>query len=143
MIDFEKINQQNDTITELSNVLTLLMTDRLLLDTHLSCELFDRYLTNVKEHQDVVERKMISSLLCSKNKQDNKVANDFLEGSKEIRRIVKQYTKKWCNHNRVNSKNLIIGDYDEFIQITKQMFELVLNRIVDETEKLYPLIRKL
>jgi hypothetical protein len=37
---------------------------------------------------------------------------------------------------------MIIKDHQAFVNETEDMFRLVLNRIQDETEQLYPLIRK-
>jgi hypothetical protein len=37
---------------------------------------------------------------------------------------------------------MLIKDHHTFVNETEDMFRLVLNRIQDETEQLYPLIRK-
>ena len=37
----------------------------------------------------------------------------------------------------------MIKEYDAFMQDTQEMFEIVLDRIQNETEHLYPAVRKL
>jgi len=59
-------------------------------------------------------------------------------GSKEIKRIFAQYLSEWC---RLKRKKLVIREYDQFLKETHEMFELVLDRLQDETEQLYPVIR--
>jgi len=37
---------------------------------------------------------------------------------------------------------LVIKEYDAFRKATEEMFDIVLKRLQDETERLYPLIRE-
>lgn len=136
MVSFEELNQQNDKITELSNVLSYLIDDRAVCDTSVTCELFFEYVDRVRQHLDLEERELYQSLL---NHQDGKVCNTarmFLSGSGEIKRVFTQYLKRWCKN-----KELRIKDHDQFVKETREMFELVLRRIEDEVERLYPTVR--
>ena len=63
-------------------------------------------------------------------------ASLFLSGSGEIKRVFEAYLRKWCNHKELRIKN-----HDKFVKETEDMFRLVLRRIEDETEHLYPLLR--
>ena len=51
------------------------------------------------------------------------------------------YTRQWCP--RSNTDTLAIADHQRFHKETEEMFALVLDRIQNETEKLYPLVREL
>ena len=64
-----------------------------------------------------------------------------MSGSQEIKRIISAYMKEWCPAKRTDS--LAIRDYDLFLKDSEKMFELILERIQNETEKLYPLVREL
>jgi hypothetical protein len=66
------------------------------------------------------------------------VASRFMGGSREINRIFSTYLKKWC---KVKSKKLVIREYDRFMRDTEEMFAMVLDRIQDETEHLYPAVQ--
>jgi len=141
MLTIEELNEQNHRITELSNVLSYLFKDRSMCDTGSCCDLFYSYVDLLKKHIEVVDREMCSDLLKSPDKKINNVAKNFMSGSVEIKRILKTFTKRWCPTKRKD--NLHINEHARFLQDTEQLFEMVLQRILDETEHLYPLVRSL
>lgn len=140
MVTYDEINSQNDRITELSNVLGYLLADRSMCDTQVTCDLFFEYVDRVKEHMELSDKRLCGKLLVHADRQVTNTAKNFLSGSIEIKRIMADYLKKWCNKTR---QELRIKDYEEFRSDTEEMFELVLNRIQNETEKLYPLLREI
>lgn len=137
MITFEQLNQQNHEITELSNVLTRLMCERALCDNPVTSELFFRYVDSVHEHFDLENKHLITELLTHRDKEAVNTANDFLAGSAEIKRVFNKYVKKWCRN-----KKLRISRHDRFLAETEEIFQLVLDRLEKETERLYPMVRK-
>jgi len=140
MVSYEELHQQNHKITELTNILQHLLGDRLLCDSEVTCDLFFDYVNAVKEHMSVTDSGMYSKLLGSGDQKLNNIANRFMGGSREINRIFSAYLKRWC---KIKSKELVIKEYDAFMQDTQEMFEIVLDRIQNETEHLYPAVRKL
>lgn len=141
MIKFEELNEQNHRITELSNILHYLFKDRSMCDTHSCCDLFYNYVDLVKTHIDIVDKQMCSDLLINNDEKINSVAKNFLSGSVEIKKILKSFTKQWCPTK--NKGEIKIKEHDKFLQDTDELFNLVLRRIQDETEHLYPLVRSL
>ena len=141
MITYEELNDQIHRITELSNVLRYLFRDRSMCDTGSCCELFYRYVELVKEHIDVVDKNMYKDLLESSDKKINNVAKNFLSGSVEVKKILRDFSKKWCPSTQ--SPELKIKEHEQFLNDTNELFDLVLARILDETEHLYPLVRSL
>jgi len=142
MITYEELNEQNHRITELSNVLHYLFKDRSMCDTGSCCDLFYHYVDLVKEHIDVVDKQMYRDLLASPDEKVNNVAKNFMSGSTEIKRILREFTHRWCPSSKKRD-SLHINDHAEFLNDTDEMFEIVLQRILDETEHLYPLVRSL
>jgi succinate dehydrogenase flavin-adding protein (antitoxin of CptAB toxin-antitoxin module) len=140
MVSYEELHQQNHKITELTNILQHLLGDRLLCDSEVTCDLFFEYVSAVKEHMAVTDSGMYSKLLGSGDQKLNNIANRFMGGSREINRIFSAYLKRWC---KIKNKELVIKEYDAFMQDTQEMFEIVLDRIQNETEHLYPAVRKL
>ena len=141
MITYAELHEQNHRITELTNVLNYLFKDRLMCDTGSCCELFYRYVDLVKKHIEMVDKDMYSDLLKSPDKKINNVARNFMSGSVEIKRILKDFTKRWCPTKRKDT--LLIKEHAQFMKDTEELFEIVLQRILDETEHLYPLVRSL
>ena len=141
MISYKELNEQNHRITELSNVMRYLLKDRSMCDTDTCCELFHRYVDQVQEHIDTVEKNMYSDLLRSSDEHANNTVKNFMSGSVEVKKIINEFTKQWCP---VKSTGVLkIKDHDEFLEDTDRMFDLVLQRILDETEHLYPLVRNI
>ena len=139
MVSFQELHQQNHKITELTNILQHLLGDRSLCDSQVTCNLFFDYVNAVKEHMAVTDSEMYSKLLGAGDQRMSNIANRFMGGSREINRIFSGYLKRWC---KLRSKQLVIKEYDEFMQDTQEMFDLVLDRIQSETEHLYPAVRK-
>lgn len=141
MITYDKLNKQNHRITELSNILCYLLKDRSICDTQSCCELFYNYVDLVNEHIEMVDKNMYSELLKSSDEKINNVAKNFMSGSVEIKKILREFSKKWCAVK--NKDTLKIKNHDSFLNETNQLFDLVLQRIQNETEHLYPLVRSL
>lgn len=140
MITYDELNVQNHKITELTNILEILLADRSLCESEVTCELFFRFVDEVKSHLEVTDNKLYKQLLSHEEQQVRNTANRFMGGSREIKRIFGAYLKKWCR-SKSKSKSLPFKEYNQFVAETEEMFEIVLNRIQDETENLYPLIR--
>ena len=141
MITYTKLNEQNHRITELSNVLGYLFRDRAMCDTVTCCNLFNNYMIQVKEHIDMVDTNMYSDLLASPDEKVNNVAKNFMSGSVEVKKILKSFSKQWCPTR--GSNDLRIKDHEQFLGAIDELFEIVLQRIQNETEHLYPLVRSL
>ncbi len=137
MIKFEELHAQNHKITELSNVLGTLIHDRAVCDNAITIELFMRYIQQVKHHFEIVDRNLYAKLLSHNDSGINNTAKLFLSGSSEIKRLFESYCRRWCRNGGMHIKN-----YEKFLVETDVMFELVLNRIQDETEQLYPLVKR-
>jgi hypothetical protein len=141
MITYDELNEQNHRITELSNVLSYLFKDRSMCDTGSCCDLFYHYVDLVRQHIDLVDKDMYSDMLASPDKKINNVARNFMSGSLEVKRILKDFSKRWCPTRKHDA--LKIKDHEKFLKDTDELFEIVLQRILDETEHLYPLVRSL
>jgi hypothetical protein len=89
----------------------------------------------------MVDTNMYSELLTSPDEKINNVAKNFMSGSVEIKKILKKFSKKWCATK--NKDTLKIKSHENFLKETNELFDLVLQRIQDETEHLYPLVRSL
>ena len=141
MITYDELHTQNHSITELSNVLLYLFKERSMCDTGTCCELFNRYMDKVNEHISIVDRNLYSKLLTHDDHEIQKLARNFMSGSQEIKRIMSDYTRTWCP--KKGAEKLAIAEHDRFLKDSEEMFDLILERIQHETEKLYPLVKEL
>ena len=138
MVTFDLLNAQNHEISEMTNILEVLIQDRLACDNAIVNELFFRYVNSVKEHLELEDKSVYTCLITHQNSEINNTAKLFMSGASEIKRIFDKYLRTWTRH-----KKLHISDHDKFVKDTNEMFEMVLNRVQDESEKLYPLLRKI
>lgn len=137
MVTTQDLAEQSHNIAELSKVLSRIIDDRALCDTGVTCDLFFDFVEKVHNHLDTEDRFVYQALLVHRDNDVNNTADRFMSGSTEMKRVFKGYLKRWCNN-----KSLRIKNHDEFVQETNEMFELVLNRIQDEAENLFPAVRK-
>lgn len=138
MITFDELNAQGHEITELSNVLSYLLANRSMCDSKTCCDLFYRYGEVIHQHLDMVDH-TYAPLLSNSDVDINNTAKRFMGASQEIRRIFAQYTKRWCEKRK---HALHIDNHEQFVSETNGIFDMMLNRIQDEVENLYPLIRE-
>ena len=138
MITYDELHTQNHKITEHANILQYLLADRLLCDANLTCDLFFRFVSLVKEHIEITDKHIYKHLLSSDQETRN-LANNYMSGSVEIKKVFAEYLKKWCGKQ---GQQLRISDYEQFVSETDDMFNLVLDRIQAETEHLYPLVKE-
>ena len=139
MLTYDDLNKQNDRITELSNVLGVLFADRGLCDAQVTYDLFFEFVDCVKEHLEMQNKHVYPKLLTKGEAHVRNTAANFMSGEVEIKKVFAAYLKKWCGKR---GKELRIGDYEKFCKETEEMFELVLDRIQHESEKLFPLVRE-
>lgn len=136
MITFEEINQHNHKILERINIIGYMIKDRTICDSDVTCDLFFDLMDRIKNQMDVEERELYKDMLTHNDVSIKKTADNFLSGAAEIRRVYKHYMKRWC-HN----KHLRIRNHEQFVQETDDFLELIQLRIMDKTEKFYPVVR--
>ena len=142
---FNQLNQQNHEIAELSKVLSVLIEDREICDTDITCDLFMRYSSKVKNHLDLEERGLYGVLLSHPDRKMNALGSRFMEGSREINRIFDNYVRRWCTKiaGSTTGTGLKIFNHDMFVNETKEMFQLIADRTLSEVEELYPAVRSI
>ena len=142
MLTYDDVNKQNDKITELTNVLTFLLSDRALYDTQVISDLFFELVKEVEDHLKTQDKFVYRTLLACPDQKVRNLSNKFMSGGVEIKRVFAEYLKVWCGRKRKKCNQLFIKDHAVFVRETEEMFELILNRIQDEQEKLFPMLRK-
>lgn len=136
MITFQELNKQDHEIVERTKIMLYMIQDRNICDTDVTCDLFFDLTDRIKQQMDLKERELYRSLLTHSDKKIKVTAENFLSGSSAIKSIFKKYMKRWC-HN----KNLRIKNHDQFVSETEELFEMIETRMIDETEKFYPVVR--
>jgi len=141
MISYQELSTQNDKIIELSNILSVLLKDRSICDSTTCCKIFYNFMEHVNTHMQVVESNLYPDLLSNPAPEARNTAGNFMGSSQGVKHVMSSYAKKWCDKKQ---HALSIGSrHDEFIQETDDMFNVILTRIQDEYENLYPMVRRI
>ena len=137
MLSVSKLNEQNNKIEELSKVLGYLIKDKEMCNSSTTCDLFMQFTEEVTDHLYLEEKEVYLHLLNHEDSKVRNTASDFFSGSIEIKRVFNEYLGRWCKN-----KVLRVKRHDEFTQDSKEIFDLVMNRIRAETNILYPVIKE-
>lgn len=138
MLTQQELHEEIHTITEISNVFLYLIENREMCNSQITCDLFFDYANRVKSHLDIYDTTIYALILRNGDTNARDTAENFLSGSIELKRIFQSYLKKW---SKKGGHKLIITNHSVFVNETKEIFGLVLNRVQHETEQLYPLVK--
>lgn len=132
MVDVEELKQENQNILNLTQVLHHLIEVEKLRNNPVFCELMERFNKSVEAHLAHEDRTVYSDLLNHDERQIHMLADQFISNTHELRRLMADYTKKWCKSEA--------GDHAVFVEKTREIFSLVDMRINLEDSKLFPAI---
>ncbi|MCP3848737.1 MAG: hypothetical protein GY694_00660 [Gammaproteobacteria bacterium] len=138
MTDFNGLYETNHKISERIKIFLYLIKKRSVCDTQVANELFYELLNMIKKQTEREDKDFFKDMLTSSIPEVKTFANNFLSGSSEIKRVIKQYTKRWTFNN-----HLRIKDHESFINDSNEAFGMIDKHIVLKTEKLYPEVRKM
>lgn len=138
MVSYNQLHSEIHNITELSNALDYLITDRSMCDNPVTNNVFFSFMDKAKKHLEAEDKEIYAPLLSKGDQAAQNIANKFLDGSNELKRLLDRHLRSWTNNKR---SSLMIADHDSFVSDTRALTNLMLERIQDETEHLYPLIR--
>jgi hypothetical protein len=140
MIDLSELHAQNHRLTEISNVLLYLALDRSLCDTDTARRLFLDYVAESQQHLEAVDGLVCRRMLTDANPRTRNLARKMTADSSFLRHTIQDYRRHWSDSRE---QPLHIRDHGDFVADTRDLFELVLERIQRETELLYPLLQRL
>ncbi len=140
MVTFEQLHDNIHQITQSSNVLVYLIMDRAICDTDTTNSVFFDFMKKTREHLDMEDKEIYRDLLSKGDNDTRNTANRFMSGSQELKRLLDKHMKHWANAKR---DQLNIDHHIPFVRETEELTGLMLDRLQDETENLYPLIRKI
>lgn len=138
MINIEELQKENENIINLYTVLSILVGNASDLRTNpVFCELLDRFSSDINAHLLHEDRAVYGDLLKHADKKVNELASQFMSNTRELKRLLGSFTKRWCG------ANLGSDSQDRFVEETLEIFRLVEKRIDLENNKLFPVISTL
>jgi len=129
-----ELQNENKDIIDNIEVLTYLINHHQLRSNPVFCKLLKDFSETVHNHLNHEGRTAYKVLLAKDDKSTNEVANQFMNNTSQLNKILKNYAKHWCHAPHDDSTN------EAFVDDTKNIFHLVTERINLEEKKLFQLI---
>lgn len=129
----EELRNENDEIQELSDVLSILISNHSLRTNRIFCELLTRFQDKLDNHLKHEARSIYPELLNHSDNSIKNIAKDFMSNTHELERIRTKYIKRWCN--QINTDN-----HKEFETETKEIFRLINDRFQMEEAHLFSIL---
>lgn len=129
----EELRNENDEIQELSDVLSILISNHTIRTNRIFCELLKRFQDKLDSHLKHEARSIYPELLNHSDNNVKKIAKDFMSNTHELERIRTKYVKRWCN-------NINTGNHEEFETETKLIFRLINERFQMEEAHLFNIL---
>jgi len=136
MYSLDELRKQNEDITELCDVLSILVEAKSLHSNAYVCELMSRFREKVWMHLVFEDNTVYAELARHHDKSISATARRFHDSAKEIRKCFSHYVKHWCKP-AIND-----AEYDERLKDSHELFRLIRERIAYENEHMFPLIQE-
>ena len=134
MYTLSELKKQNQEISDLIDVISVLLKQKQLFTNPIVCDLVTRFNEKVWMHLVFEENSIYSELVKHHNPQVSEIASEFHESSREIRKEFSGYMKQWCKSSGSDHHQ------QAFCEMTAAMLDKIKLRINFETEKMFPLV---
>lgn len=134
MYSLSELKKQNQEISDLIEVLSVLVKEDKLVNNPFVCDLVSRFNEKVWMHLVFEDNTLYSELAKHHNPDISEIANSFHNSAKEIKKEFSGYVKLWCKTSGADHHN------QAFCEQTSDMLIKIKNRIKFETEKMFPLV---
>lgn len=134
MYSLDELQKQNQEISRLCDVLSVLMDKATLKDNPYVAELMSRFKEKVWMHLVFEDKTIYATLLNSNDEKTRQVANAFHESAKEIKHRFSVFVRHWC------AKSLTDEEYHSLSKESLQIIELIRERIAYENTHMFPLV---
>ena len=130
-----ELQKENQNILDNIEVLDHLISHDKLRDNPVFCNLLKQFTTTINDHLKHEGRTAYKELLPQKESGAHEVANQFINNTSQLNKIMNDYARHWCKAPHDFKTN------EAFINETKHIFHLVSERINLEQKKLFPYIK--
>lgn len=136
MYSLNELKIQNQEISQLCDVLSVLMEQQSLHDNPFVCELMKRFKEKVWVHLVFEDNTIYAALLHTGDKKVSNTAKAFHDSAKEIKHRFSGFVRHWCSLPGSNSEHEMLS------KESREIFTLIRERITYENEKIFPLVKQ-
>jgi len=136
MYSLNELKAQNEEISQLCDVLSVLMEKKSLHDNPYVCELMKRFKEKVWVHLVFEDNTIYAALLHTDDEKVSRVAKAFHDSAKEIKHRFSGFVRHWTSlPNSGTEHDMLCKECDD-------IFELIRERIAYENEEIFPLVEQ-
>lgn len=136
MYSLEELKQQNQEISQLCDVLSVLMDKPQLQNNPFVDELMTRFKERVWMHLVFEDKTIYAALLHTGDEKISTIAKTFHDSAKEIKHRFSVFVRHWC------SKPATADEYKKLSDESIEIINLIRERINYENEHMFPLVEK-
>jgi DUF438 domain-containing protein len=134
MYSLDELRKQNQDISQLCDVLSVLMEQRSLHDNPYVCELLSRFKEKVWIHLVFEDNTIYAELARHGDPAVSEVAQGFHDSAKEIKKRFSAYVRHWCKPAIDEAEHRALANE------SREIFRLIRERIAYENEHMFPLV---
>jgi hemerythrin-like domain-containing protein len=136
MYSLDELKNQNQEISQLCDVLSVLMEQPSLHNNPFVSELMKRFKEKVWVHLVFEDNTIYAALLHTGDEKTSNVAKAFHDSAKEIKHRFSGFVRHWCSMPESNQEREILR------KESSEIFGLIRDRISYENEQIFPLVEK-
>lgn len=134
MYSLDELKKQNQEISDLCDVLAVVMEQPALHDNPFVCELMSRFKEKVWMHLVFEDNTLYVALLHNENKNISQMAKAFHDSAKEIKHHFSGFVRQLCNAPATEA------EHQSLITESSRIFSLIRERVEYENTKIFPLV---
>jgi len=134
MYSLDELKAQNQEISDLCAVLSVLVEQPSLHNNPYVCELMSRFKEKVWIHLVFEDNTIYSALSQHDDTDVSDIARDFHDSARQIKKRFSSYVRRWCNPAVGQS------EHEELVTESREIFQLISDRVKFENEKMFPLV---
>jgi len=134
MYTLSELKKQNQEISDLADVLDVLINKKDLITNPFVCDLVCRFNEKVWMHLVFEDNSLYNELAKHHNPDISNLAENFHTTTKAVRKEFSDYVKLWCKASGADHHQ------QAFCEQTPEILNKVRQRIKFETEKMFPLV---
>ncbi len=134
MYSIDELKAQNQEISDLCAVLSVLVEQPSLHNNPYVCELMSRFKEKVWIHLVFEDNTIYSALSRHDNTAVSRIAQEFHDSARQIKKRFSGYVRRWCIPT--------VGEleHEELVKESREIFQLIRDRVKYENEKMFPLV---
>ena len=136
MYSLDELKQQNQDITDLCNVLSVLIEKSELHSNPYVCDLIQRFKEKVWMHLVFEDNTIYAALFRHSDDSISNVAKAFHDSAREIKHRFSGYVKHWCKVAVSDAEHKALQEE------SRDIFALIMERVRYENEYMFPLVEK-